>query len=189
MILVMPTWRGAHYPSGNAFRETAYYRAFQSLLSSSRLHRLLEEQNYQLIFYPHVEMQNHLHEFQPASDRVILADKSTHDVQKLLMDCALLITDYSSVFFDVAYLEKPELFYQFDEEEFRRYHYQKGYFDYRLDGFGPVCTDEDTLLNELEACFRDGMQLFPEYRERVSRFFPLRDDQNCRRTFEAVCSL
>lgn len=189
MILVMPTWRGAHYPSGNAFRETAYYRAFQSLLSSSRLHRLLKEQNYQLIFYPHVEMQNHLHEFQSASDRVILADKSTHDVQKLLMDCALLITDYSSVFFDVAYLEKPELFYQFDEEEFRRYHYQKGYFDYRLDGFGPVCTDEDTLLNELEACFRDRMQLSPEYRERVSRFFPLRDDQNCRRTFEAVCSL
>ena len=189
MILIMPTWRGSHYPSGDAFQKTAYYQAFQSLLSSPRLHQLLKEHDFQLVFYPHVEMQNHLHEFQPASDRVILADKSTHDVQKLLMDCALIITDYSSVFFDVAYLEKPELFYQFDEEEFRRYHYQKGYFDYRRDGFGPVCTDEDSLLTELENCFRNGMQLCPEYRARVSRFFPLRDDQNCRRTFEAVCSL
>ena len=32
MILVMPTWRGSHYPTGEAFRKTAYYEHFQSLL-------------------------------------------------------------------------------------------------------------------------------------------------------------
>ena len=189
MILVMPTWRGSHYPSGDAFQQTAYYQAFQSLLNSPRLHRLLEAQDYRLVFYPHVEMQGQLGAFHTDSDRVILADKTTHDVQELLMDCALLITDYSSVFFDVAYLEKPELYYQFDEEEFRRYHYRKGYFDYRRDGFGPVCTDETTLLDALEDRFRNGMQTAPEYAARIARFFPLRDMQNCERTYQAILSL
>ncbi len=189
MVLIMPTWRGSHYPSGDAFPQTPYYQAFQSLLNGERLSRLLQRYDYQLVFYPHVEMQPELHWFHTDSDRVILADKSTHDVQQLLMDCALLITDYSSVFFDAAYLEKPEIFYQFDEEAFRSYHYQKGYFDYRRDGFGPVCTDEESILNALESCFQNGMQLSPAYKTRVARFFPLRDAQNCQRTFDAIRSL
>jgi len=112
---------------------------------------MLEQYGYTLVFYPHIEMQKHLAQFHTDSARVYLADSTTHDVQQLLLDCALLITDYSSVFFDVAYLEKPELYYQFDETEFRQYHYKQGYFDYRRDGFGPVCTTEEALktANEL----------------------------------------
>ena len=189
MILVMPTWRGSHYPSGEAFRGTQFYQAFQSLLDSPRLAQLLEQYDYQLVFYPHIEMQPHLSAFHTNSARVILANSSTHDVQQLLMNCSLLITDYSSVFFDVAYLEKPELYYQFDEEEFRQYHYQKGYFDYRQHGFGPVCTEESILLRELECYFQNGMQMHPEYRARVAAFFPLRDTQNCQRTFGVIRSL
>lgn len=189
MILVMPTWRGSHYPSGKDFESTPYCKAFRSLLGSSKLHRLLSQYDYRLVFYPHIEMQKYLRFFHADSDRIILASQTSYDVQQLLMECNLLITDHSSVFFDVAYLKKPELYYQFDEEDYQRYHYQKGYFDFTLDGFGPVCTDEDSLLTELENYFRNGMQLCPEYRARVSRFFPLRDDQNCRRTFEAVSSL
>lgn len=136
MILFMPTWRGAHYPDGEAFRGTQFYQSCQALLNSPRLHKMLEQYGYTLVFYPHIEMQKHLTQFHTDSARVCLADSKTHDVQQLLLDCALLITDYSSVFFDVAYLEKPELYYQFDEAEFRQYHYKQGYFDYRRDGFG-----------------------------------------------------
>ena len=189
LVLVMPTWRGARYPDGDAFRATKFHQAYQSLLSSPRLSRLLEENDYQLVFYPHLEMQKHLHQFHTDSPRVVLASAATHDVQQLLLDCALLITDYSSVFFDVAFLEKPELYYQFDAEEFRQYHYQKGYFDYRRDGFGPVCTEESALLDALEQAFRSGMQMPPVYKARAAVFFPLRDTQNCQRTYEAICSL
>lgn len=189
MILVMPTWRGSHYPSGDAFAGTAYYQAFQSLLDSPQLHRMLEAYDYTLVFYPHVEMQQNMSLFHTGSQRVILADKTTHDVQQLLMHCAVLVTDYSSVFFDAAYLKKPEIYYQFDEEEFRRYHYQKGYFDYRRDGFGPVCTDEAALLQALERCLQDGARPAPEYLQRMEAFFPLRDDHNCQRTFDAIRNL
>lgn len=189
MILVMPTWRGSHYPSGDAFRETHFYKAFQSLLDSPALHQMLTQYDYQLVFYPHFEMQPYLGTFHTRSDRVILADKASYDVQQLLLDCALLVTDYSSVFFDVAYLEKPVVYYQFDEAEFRQYHYQKGYFDYRRDGFGPVCSEESALLQELAYSLAHAMQMAPEYKAQTAAFFPLHDDHNCQRTYEAICSL
>ena len=186
MILVMPTWRGSHYPTGKAFLETSYYQHFQSLLSSKELDRMLTTYGYRLVFYPHIEMQKDSRMFETASNRIIIASKQTHDVQKLLMDCALLVTDYSSVFFDVAFLHKPVLYYQFDEEEFRKYHYQKGYFDFRQNGFGPVCTTEDMLLKALTESFENGMEVQAEYARRTERFFPLHDGNNCKRTFEAI---
>lgn len=189
MILLMPTWRGARYPSGNEFEKTLYCSSFRSLIRSGRLSDMLEKYGYTLIFYPHVEMQKYVGCFTAGSERIIIATKETHDVQKLLTDCAALITDYSSVFFDVAYLGKPTLYYQFDEDDFRRYHYKEGYFSYRDNGFGPVCTTEDALLSELETLFESGMTVPSEYAKRIDGFFPLHDAKNCERTYDAIKNL
>ena len=154
-----------------------------------QLARKLAEEGYTLIFYPHVEMQKYMPLFRahaPSCKNIILADRTTHDVQDLLMRCSLLITDYSSVFFDVAYLHKPVIYYQFDDEEFRAYHYQEGYFDYKTLGFGPVCDTEDALLEQISQAFANHMQMSPLYQKRTDEFFPLRDDGNCKRTYEAI---
>lgn len=189
MILLMPTWRGSAYPKGEAFLDTAFYRHYQSFLQAPALHDLLERYDFQLVFYPHVELQRELSSFHSDCPRVHLADCTTHDTQQLLQRCALLITDYSSVFFDVAYLGKPVLYDPFDEAEFRRYHYQKGYFDPRRDGFGPVCTSQAELLGQLEHYLAAGMELPELYRQRSAAFFPLRDQHNCQRIFEAIRAL
>ncbi|MBQ6294278.1 MAG: CDP-glycerol glycerophosphotransferase family protein, partial [Firmicutes bacterium] len=151
-ILVMPTWRGSDYPQGDRFCETAFYRTFQSMLENSRLLELLEKHDLKLVFYPHIELQKELDKFRSSSERVILADWREYDVQTLLMRCSLLITDYSSVFFDAGYMEKPVIYYQFDQEEFRKYHYQEGYFSYEEHGFGPVVQTEEELADAVEAC-------------------------------------
>ena len=51
-------------------------------------------------------MQNNLQEFQTSSDNIILADWKNYDIQELLKESAFLITDYSSVFMDFAYMRK-----------------------------------------------------------------------------------
>lgn len=64
-----------------------------------------------------------------------------------------------SVAFEMAYLEKPTVYYQLDEAEvFSGGHiYERGYFDYRLNGFGPVAVEESHALDELEKLLqRDG---------------------------------
>ena len=188
-VLVMPTWRGSDYPQGEAFTGTAFYRHFQSLLDSPVLLKLLEERDLQLIFYPHIELQKELPRFHSPSERIILADWHDYDVQTLLMDCCVLITDYSSVFFDVGYMEKPVLYYQFDQEEFRKYHYQQGYFSYEDHGFGPVVLTEEALLNALLRCAEQDFKMEQTYRDRLEAFFPLRDESNCERTYRVLSGL
>lgn len=188
-ILLMPTWRGSHYPSGKEFPNTAFYRHYQGLLNHPMLLALLEEADCRLIFYPHIELQRELHHFSTKSSRIVLADRNSYDVQELLMNCSMLVTDYSSVYFDVAYIGRPVIYDQFDEAEFRAMHYQKGYFDYDRDGFGPVCRTEQALLLQLRACVERNFEMEGCYRDRAQRFFPMRDSDNCLRTYEAVLSL
>ena len=185
-ILVMPTWRGSNYPQGEQFYETAFYRQFQSMLENSSLLRLLEERDLKLIFYPHIELQKELDKFRAPSERVILASWRDYDVQQLLMRCSLLVTDYSSVFFDAGYMEKPVIYYQFDQEEFRKFHYQEGYFSYEEHGFGPVVQTEDTLVEAVRACAGNDFRMQEKYRKRLEAFYPVRDEQNCERTYQIL---
>lgn len=57
----------------------------------------------------------------------------------------------------MAVLDKPSIYYQFDEASFFNggHVYTKGYFDYRQHGFGPVVTDQQTLLFELEKMLKN----------------------------------
>ncbi len=188
-VLVMPTWRSSAYPQGDAFPQTAFYRYYQEFLNASELTELLERLDLRLIFYPHTELQKELHHFSPPSERIILADQEHYDVQDLLKRCCLLITDYSSVYFDAAYMRKPVIYYQFDREDYRKRLYAEGYFSYDRDGFGPVVTTCDDLMKELIICAESGFEQQPLYRERAERFFPLRDDHNCERTYQVIMNL
>ena len=189
MILVMPTWRGAAYPQGDDFPQTAFYRYYQELLNAPELTELLEQQDLRLIFYPHTELQKELHHFSASSERIVLAGQEQYDVQTLLKRCALLVTDYSSVFWDVGYMNRPVIYYQFDEPEYRRLLYRESYFSYERDGFGPVVRSPEALLGAIRACADGGFVQPPACRERVGRCFPLRDDKNCERTFQAILTL
>ena len=100
-----------------------------------------------------------------------------------------MITDYSSVFFDFAYMDKPEIFYQFDEEEYRKGHYQEGYFSYRRDAFGPVVVEETEFVDAIEFFILNGFTVEEKYQKKIDTFFTLKDQDNCQRTFEAISSL
>jgi CDP-glycerol glycerophosphotransferase (TagB/SpsB family) len=188
-ILVMPTWRGSNYPQGEMFYETAFYQYFQSMMENPRLLSLLDEHDLKLIFYPHIELQKELDKFRSPSKRVILASWQDYDVQTLLMRCKLLVTDYSSVFFDLGYMEKPVIYYQFDEEDFLKYHYQKGYFSYEDNGFGPVVKTEEALVNAIYECAADGFRMQKKYKDRLEAFYPVRDERNCERTYQILCQM
>ena len=68
----------------------------------------------EMIFYPHRNMQNYMEYFTTNSKHITIADGSKYDVQTLLNESAVLVTDYSSVFFDFANLKRPMLFYMYD---------------------------------------------------------------------------
>lgn len=179
-ILVMPTWR-TFIRNQDEFKSSEYFAKWQKVLMDEKLNQKLEENNIQMIFYVHYEMQKYANFFKTCSDNVIIAKFEEYDVQTLLKESALLITDYSSVFFDFAYMKKPVLYYQFDA-----YHYEKGYFDYRQLGFGEVCTEHKVLIDNIEKIIDKEFILDPFYKNRISNFFPLHDRNNCDRIYNAI---
>ncbi|MGN1093116.1 MAG: CDP-glycerol glycerophosphotransferase family protein [Monoglobaceae bacterium] len=188
-IVFMPTWRGSRYPDGEKFKETLYYKTLQSFLDSDKLAHILEQYDCKLIFYPHIEMQKNIGYFHSQSKNVIMGTKGMFDVQTLLKESAMVITDYSSIHFDVGYLEKPLLYYQYDEEIYYQNHYHKGYFDFDNMGFGAVCRTEAELLEQIQGFLENDFKVTEETKRRVQEFFPVRDNKNCERIFKTIQSL
>lgn len=195
-ILVMPTWRKwiAHevedsVEAFDSFNDTEFARCWKAFLSDDRLMRLLKEENMGLVFYLHRNMQKFSKYFQALSDKAVIATWPVYDCQRLLKEASVLVTDYSSVAMDFAYMRKPVLYYQFDYERFRKGHMGAGYYDYHEDGFGPICSDADTLLTQLEYLAGKDFVMAPEYEERCDDFFYYNDRSYSRRNYEMIMAI
>lgn len=189
LILVMPSWRNwlgrqSHENSDLDFTTTKYFQCWNELLNSEELDALLEKKNKRIIFYPHRNMQKFLNFFKTKSSRIEIADWKNNDVQDLLKRANLLITDYSSVFFDFAYMCKPIIFYQFDENEFRQKQYGEGYFDYHKSIFGEwagTLNDVILILNDRLSNVDNKISS-----DLIKEIFPYVDNKNCERIFNAI---
>lgn len=181
-ILIMPTFR--KYLNASNFKESLYYKKICSLLSNKKLIEFCKMNNILILFYPHIEIHPHLSNFFGLENEVVKIVKyGEFSVQNLLKECHFLITDYSSVAFDFAYMQKPIAYYQFDKEDFLEYHYGKGYFDYEKMGFGPVFEDEQKLINYFIDAFNRKSFLFVD---RSVNFFNVRDNKNRERILNLV---
>ena len=191
-ILIIPTWRNWLGSDTNIFGEkidfttTDYYKYWNSLLNNKKFKEIIEKENIEVIFYPHMQMQKYINLFTTSSDNIKIVDINTKDIQELLKESALLITDYSSVYFDFAYMNKPVLYYQFDYNEYRTKQHHIGYFDYNTDGFGKVSDNEIELVESIRKIIKNNFKLDKEYQERINKFFELRDKNNSERIFKNI---
>jgi CDP-glycerol glycerophosphotransferase (TagB/SpsB family) len=196
VILLMPTWRKgitfdlkANNNDKAGFQSTDYYKAYQSFINNNEVHDMLRENGYKLIFYPHYEAQKYISCFTSDCPNIIIADKDYYDVRNLLKTSKIMITDYSSVAMDFAYMEKPLIYYQFDKALFRMTHYKEGYFSYEEDGFGPVVETEDEVIMELKKLLDCNGKNSEYYLNKSRHFFPLKDNNNCERIYNAILKL
>ena len=191
-ILVMPTWRdwvAKTINDDSEFMETAFFKAWYSFLHNSELQEYLKKNECSLVFYPHRQMHKYISFFKTDCSSIIVPDFKTVGVQELLIESAFLITDYSSIYFDFAYMEKPLIYYQFDYKEYREKQYQEGYFSYEKDGFGEICWNESTLIDKIKEYCSNDFGLKKEYKDRINSFFTFHDDKNCERNFNAIREL
>lgn len=177
-LMIMPTWR-AWLQDPDYFAESEYFQRWNSLLTSERLQSLMERYQLEPIFCLHPNMQQYSSHFRDAGIRVVVQGET--DVQFLLKQSSMLITDYSSVAFDFAFLHKPVAYYQFDTRRFAQPH-----ADPEKEFPGPVVADEDQLLDAIETAYASGGEMDRKYRERADRFLTNRDTNSRERIFHAI---
>lgn len=184
-ILVMPTWRSwLEGASDREFEESDYFQHYAALLNSQRFKDILEKYDLHANFYLHAIFQAHTESFHIASDRIHLKSFGDTPVNELLMQCKMLITDYSSVCWDVLYQNKPTLFYQFDLDKYNEAH--GSYIDMKTDLFGDRTETLEQLLDSLEKTIQNGFRMEPKYEKMQQEYFQFEDHEHSRHICEEI---
>ncbi len=115
-------------------------------------HCFLEKNDLLANFYLHSKFREFIQDFSVESDRIRLIRFAEEPANELMMRCTL-VTDYSSVCWDVFYLDKPVVFFQFDRDKYMEAH--GSYLDMDRELFGDCAQDVDGLLTYMEKCADD----------------------------------
>ena len=184
-ILVMPTWRNwLEEVSDETFVASDYYRNYMALLNSHRLAQFLEQYDVYLDFYIHPKFREYIKNFSISGDRVALIPFGSQPLNELMMECKLLVTDYSSVCWDVYYQGKPVIFYQFDLEQYNET--QGSYIDMETELFGDRATEPEQLFALLEETAANGFQLKEKYAQMRESMYAYLDHNNSQRTCDEI---
>ena len=182
-ILIMPTWRGwLEDVSDEVFRQSDYYQRYYERLTSERFTRLLEDNGLRAVLYLHPKFANYIDAFKSQiSGNVEMVAFGSRPLNDIMMRASMLITDYSSVCWDILYMDKPVVFYQFDTDTYLQAH--GSYIDLRNDLPSPRVTEFGPLMDEVENYAANGFVIQDEYEEKIGKFFTYRDKHNCERTY------
>lgn len=198
LILVAPTWR--EYLVGKRdgktaarirnthFMDSEFAQAWMGVLHSQTLREFARAQGLKIAFLPHPNIQPYL-DVMDVPDDIDVIHYTDGDVQQVICRTSTLVTDYSSMAFNAAYLRRPVVYFQFDREQYERGHTEgKGYFEYARDGFGPVATTPAEVTDAVQQLYTDAGYR-EQYLARCRATFPVRDGRNCERVFHAICDL
>jgi glycosyltransferase involved in cell wall biosynthesis len=199
LVLLVPTWRSwlttgfvgegtqRREEYGPEFYESDFVAQWMGLINAPEVRAACERHGLKIGFLPHPNLQPALPRL-GLPDWVVPLSYEGNDVRAYFARAAVMVTDYSSVAFNAAYMDRPVVYYQFDADRvFGGEHVgEGGYFDYRRDGFGPVADTLDQVVKETCAALDAGRSPQEPYASRIAATFPVRDGGCCERTFQAI---
>lgn len=156
IILYAPTWRD------DEFYEKGQYK-FSLKLNLDKLKESLGEE-YILLVRTHYFIADKL----DLSDyKGFAVDVSRYDdIAELYLISDILITDYSSVFFDFANLRRPILFYTYDLDKYQNM-LRGFYIDIHTEVPGPLVFTTEEIIDKIKNIDK----LNEEYKERYDEFY------------------
>ncbi|NCC93991.1 MAG: hypothetical protein EOM10_12030, partial [Opitutae bacterium] len=172
----------------DSFARSEFCRRLNALLSAPELRAGALEYGYELCFVPHPLLVNALPFFSIPDDVRVFQHAKKYE--EIYADASLLVTDYSSVAMDMAYLGKPVMYYQFDRDRFYATQgYAPSYYSWDDDGFGEVVQSHEEALTGILNHMRNGCRRDEKYGRRAAAFFPPRDKENGARACRAILEL
>lgn len=171
-VLYMPTFRDSKFGKFSPFEQIGF--------SAERLESLLESHNIVLLYKGHfLDSENGVGNL---SERIrVVGDKDYDDLYTFIKDVDVLITDYSSIYFDFLCLGKPMILFPFDYDEYVKQS-RAFYFDYNLMEAKRVYT-----WQELENCLQT-KSYYPPSKAEIQRFRPISIGNCCERLVEILKS-
>lgn len=175
VVLYAPTWRD------DQFFEVGKYR-FEFQFNINRLKEQYGD-DFVLLARMHYLVSESF-DFSPYKD-FILDVSDYYDIADLYLISDLLITDYSSVFFDYATLNRPIIFYMYDLEDYRD-RLRGFYIDIEADAPGKIVKTEEDLFAEIGRALNEGHYDEQRYERFRNRFCEWEDGRSSERVVKRV---
>ena len=156
VILYAPTWRDNQHISGTGY-------VFDNPIDFDKLRERISDE-YVVVFRPHYFVANAF-DFERYEGFVYNAALYP-EINDLYIIADVLITDYSSVFFDYSILRRPILFYMYDLEQYQDT--VRGFYISLDELPGPIVVKEDDLFDRIRDV--DKWSNTEEYMQRYEQF-------------------
>lgn len=120
----------------------------------------------------------------PPDDKDIIDVSSYPDINDLYIISDMLITDYSSVFYDYANLRRPIIFYAYDKDDYMT-STRGSYVDYESEVPGPILETSSEVIKQIKQYLLD--PTLPEnYPAFVEKYCSLEDGNASKRVWESI---
>lgn len=173
IILYAPTYRSNQHETGvgYTYKEEIDFEQFRKKFGDK----------YIILFRPHYFIAN-VFDFEKYKGFVYDVSK-IDDINELYIITDLLITDYSSVFFDYANLKRPMIFYMYDLAHYRD---ESNGFYINLDELpGKITENQDELEKEIDRIEKE-FKYDEKYKEFNKKYNYLDDGNASKRVLEEV---
>lgn len=189
-ILISPTWRnylaapttmGRSRQYSRAFSESVYCRLYNSVISHPALLATARECGYTITLLLHPVTSSQIDDFTGNDVVDVLASASEFDYERALTEASLMVTDYSGIQFDFAYMYKPVVYFH---TPMLPASYLPGAYDYETMALGDICRDSDSLVDTVCDYMRNDCALKDEYRHRIEEFFTFHDRSSSERIYQ-----
>lgn len=173
IILYAPTWKGDSFSQAEV-DITEYTKIFLNVSEAVR------DNGYQVLIKPHQAVY-HLLKKKGIMEEVLVSPKM--DTNELLSVVDVLISDYSSIYFDFLSTKRPILFYIPDIQEYKE---KRGiYMDVDMLP-GPATDDLEQLCDWAKNPEKAMQEKIKNYRENIDKFCPYDDGKVTERIVKAI---
>ncbi len=175
VILYAPTWRDDEYYGHAQYK-------FTLKLDLDKLREKLGDE-YVIILRMHYFVAD---SFDVDAYKGFAYDVSKYDdIARLYLISDLLITDYSSVFFDYANLRRPMLFFTYDLEKYESV-LRGFYIDVKEELPGPMLFDSDEVISAIENIDNISLQYKPKFDKFLDKYCAWENGSATKQVVEAV---
>lgn len=173
-ILYAPSWNTIYRDN---FVGSEYHKQVQSVLENEQINKILEQNNLRLKLLLHPEFIKFSMYFTPSRNVDIIKPEEVN-YNKFISEADMLITDYSSLYFDFLYQEKHVILHQ----------------PYKLHNITSIlkqpenCVRKTYNIEQLSSALSEIEQLnfVSDKKDQILKFFGHVDKNNCQRIMEEI---
>ena len=192
-ILITPTWRnylalpsvryGESRRYNNNFKNSEYFMIYNNLINDEKLITTAKRCGYKIIYLLHPCTSSQIEDFNKNDSVELIAATDNLNYEKILTESSLMVTDYSGVQFDFAYMYKPIIYFHPNELPPS---YEEGEYKYETMALGEITRDNKETVDLLCEYMENDCKIKEKYRKRIDKFFKYHDDNNCKRIYDQI---